>query len=122
MALVVVVEPEEEFQRWRAAQAGDAVEPADPFLARGREAFLRGGCGECHTVRGTEARGDLGPDLTHVGSRRSLAAGVLDNHVGTMAGWIAGPQAIKPGSLMPDSRAFDGTDLRALAAWLKSLE
>jgi cytochrome c oxidase subunit 2 len=73
-------------------------------------------------VRGTEARGDLGPDLTHVGSRRSLGAGVLHNHVGTMAGWIAGTQAIKPGSLMPDTRTLDGPDLRAVASWLKSLE
>jgi cytochrome c oxidase subunit 2 len=122
MAIFVVVQSEADFQRWRVHQAREAAEPADEFLARGRAAFMRGGCAECHTVRGTEARGDLGPDLTHVGSRRSLAAGVLHNHVGTMAGWIAGTQAIKPGSLMPDSRAYDGAELRALAAWLKSLE
>jgi cytochrome c oxidase subunit 2 len=122
MSLFVIVEPEADFQRWRAQQARDADIPANEFLARGRAAFMRGGCGECHTVRGTQARGDLGPDLTHVGSRRSLAAGVLHNHVGTMAGWIAGTQAIKPGSLMPDTRAYDGTELRAVAAWLKSLE
>jgi cytochrome c oxidase subunit 2 len=122
MALIVVVEPEEEFERWRARQAGDAAEPGDEFLERGRAAFMRGGCAECHTVRGTQARGDRGPDLTHVGSRHSLGAGVLHNHVGTMAGWIAGTQAIKPGSLMPDTRAYDGTELRAVAAWLKSLE
>lgn len=122
MSLIVVVEPEEDFERWRTRQSQDAPEPADDFLARGRAAFLRGGCGECHTVRGTSARGDDGPDLTHVGSRRSLGAGVLDNHVGTMAGWIAGTQAIKPGSLMPDTRAYDGPELRAVAAWLESLE
>jgi cytochrome c oxidase subunit 2 len=122
MALFVVVEPEAEFERWRSHQARDTDAPADKFLARGRAAFMRGGCGECHTVRGTEARGDLGPDLTHVGSRRSLGAGILDNHAGTMAGWIAGTQALKPGSLMPDTRAYDGQELRAIAAWLKSLE
>ncbi len=122
MALVVIVEPEEDFERWRSRQARDAPDPTDDFLARGRAAFMRGGCGECHTVRGTAARGDDGPDLTHVGSRHSLGAGVLDNHIGTMAGWIAGTQAIKPGSLMPDTRAFDGPELRAVASWLKSLE
>ena len=122
MALTVIVEPEADFARWRARQGVDAAEPADEFLAQGRAAFMRGGCAECHTVRGSEARGDLGPDLTHVGSRRSLGAGVLHNHVGTMAGWIAGTQAIKPGSLMPDTRAFDGRELRAISAWLKSLE
>jgi cytochrome c oxidase subunit 2 len=122
MALIVIVEPEADFERWRAQQARDAAASADEFLARGRAAFMRGGCGACHTVRGTEARGDLGPDLTHVGSRRSLGAGVLHNHVGTMAGWIAGTQAIKPGSLMPDTRTYDGPELRAIASWLKSLE
>lgn len=122
MAIDVVIVPPEEFERWRENQLRDAAPPADEFLARGRAAFLRGGCGECHAVRGTEARGDLGPDLTHVGSRRSLGAGVLDNHVGTLGGWIAGTQAIKPGSRMPDTRAFDGAELRALAAWLESLE
>jgi cytochrome c oxidase subunit 2 len=122
MALFVVVQPDADFSGWLAHQARDARAPADEFLARGREAFMRGGCADCHTVRGTGARGDLGPDLTHVGGRRSLGAGVLANHVGTMAGWIAGTQAVKPGSLMPDTRAFDGPELRALAAWLTSLE
>jgi cytochrome c oxidase subunit 2 len=122
MALFVVVETEAEFEDWLGRQARDAAAPADDFLARGQAAFMRGGCAECHTVRGTAARGELGPDLTHVGSRRSLAAGVLVNHAGTMAGWIAGTQALKPGSLMPDTRAYDGPELRAIAAWLKSLE
>jgi cytochrome c oxidase subunit 2 len=122
MAVHVVVQSEPDFERWLEREAADAIAPADEFLARGRAAFMRGGCAECHTVRGTAARGDAGPDLTHVGSRRSLAAGVLDNHVGTLAGWIAGTQAVKPGSLMPDTRASDGTELRAIAAWLKSLE
>jgi cytochrome c oxidase subunit 2 len=122
MGLVVVVEPEADFARWRERQRRDAEPPADEFLASGRDAFLRGGCGDCHTVRGTAARGDLGPDLTHVGSRHALGAGVLRNHVGTMAGWIAGSQAIKPGNAMPDSRAHDGRELRAVSAWLASLE
>jgi cytochrome c oxidase subunit 2 len=122
MGLVVVVEPEQEFQRWRERQRRDAEPPADDFLAAGRAAFMRGGCGDCHTVRGTDARGDLGPDLTHVGGRRMLAAGVLANHVGTMAGWVAGGQAVKPGNAMPDARVYDGQELRALSAWLTSLE
>ena len=122
MALFVIIEPVADFERWRSQQASSAEVPADVFLARGRAAFMRGGCAKCHTVRGTEARGDSGPDLTHVGSRHSLAAGVLDNHIGTMAGWIAGTQALKPGSLMPDTRVYDGPELRAIAAWLESLE
>lgn len=122
MGLVVVVEPEQEFQRWQARQHSDAQPPDGEFLAAGRAAFMRGGCGDCHAVRGTEARGDLGPDLTHVGSRHLLGAGVLGNHVGTMAGWIAGGQALKPGNAMPDARAFNGEELRAVSAWLVSLK
>jgi cytochrome c oxidase subunit 2 len=122
MGMLVIVEPEEEFARWRARQAQPAPPPADEFLALGRDAFLRAECGECHTVRGTAAAGTLGPDLTHVGSREMLGAAVLRNHIGTMGGWIAGTQAQKPGSLMPDTRSLDGRELRALATWLESLE
>lgn len=122
MALYVVVVPEPEFREWLARQAQPAAVPADPSLRLGHDAFLRGGCGECHAIRGTAARGDSGPDLTHVGSRRSLAAGRLDNHHGTMAGWIAGAQDLKPGNPMPEAREFSGPELRALAAWLGSLQ
>jgi cytochrome c oxidase subunit 2 len=122
MSFVVEVVPEAQFEPWIARQARNAEVPRNPFLARGQDAFARNGCGACHTVRGTAAQGKLGPDLTHVGSRRTLAAGVLDNHVGTMAGWIAGTQTIKPGSAMPETRVDAGADLRALASWLESLE
>lgn len=122
MALYVVAQTEAEFRAWIERQARPAATPQDPFLARGRDAFLRGECPECHTVRGTTARSTRGPDLTHVGSRRSLGAGMLHNHVGTMAGWIAGSQDLKPGNLMPSSKAYSGQELRALSAWLESLE
>jgi cytochrome c oxidase subunit 2 len=122
MAFYVVAKPEEDYRQWLAQQATPAKEPKDTFLRRGREAFLREGCGACHTVRGTEAKGVLGPDLTHIGSRQSLAAGMLDNHVGTLAGWIADSQGIKPGNLMPSMNVFSGDELRAVAAYLDSLE
>jgi cytochrome c oxidase subunit 2 len=121
MGMVVVVEPEADFERWRARQLLAAPAPRDEFLALGRDAFLRAGCAECHTVRGTPAVGMLGPDLTHVGGRLTLGAAVLNNHVGTMTGWIASTQDQKPGSLMPDTRTLNGRELRALAAWLGSL-
>ncbi|HEX6637615.1 MAG TPA: c-type cytochrome [Steroidobacteraceae bacterium] len=122
MGLVVVVEPEEDFDRWRELQAQPAPPPHDDFLALGHDAFFRARCDECHTVRGTPAVGTRGPDLTHVGSRRMLGAALLDNHVGTLGGWIAGTQALKPGAHMPDTRVLDGRELRALSAWLRSLE
>lgn len=122
MAFYVVAVPEEEYRRWLASQAAPAKEPDGAFLRQGREAFFRGGCGACHTVRGTAARGTLGPDLTHVGGRRSIAAGRLDNHAGTLAGWIADSQTIKPGNLMPSTTVYSGEELRAVAAWLESLQ
>jgi cytochrome c oxidase subunit II len=122
MLFRVVVEPEAEFARWLARQSQPVARPGDPFLRRGHDTFFAAGCASCHAVRGTAARGTGGPDLTHVGGRRTLAAMTLTNHVGTMAGWIAAPQDLKPGSSMPDTRGPSGEELRALATWLRSLE
>lgn len=122
MALYVEVRPPAEFTQWLDRQVRPAQVPRDPWLRKGHDAFLAAGCAACHTVRGISAMGDSGPDLTHVGSRRSLAAGVLPNHVGTMAGWIADAQTLKPGNPMPAARSLQGPELRALAAWLGSLE
>jgi cytochrome c oxidase subunit 2 len=122
MAFYVIVEGESTFSAWLDRQAQPAAQPNEPFLSVGREMFFRGECQRCHTVRGTQARGADGPDLTHVGSRHSLAAGVLRNHIGTMAGWIAGAQEVKPGNKMPAMNVYSGRELRALSAWLTSLE
>jgi cytochrome c oxidase subunit II len=122
MAFYVIVETPEDYRAWLAREARPASPAENDFLRLGREMFFRGECHDCHTVRGTRARGVDGPDLTHIGSRRSLAAGALRNHVGSMAGWIAGAQEVKPGNLMPSSRAYTGYELRALSAWLESLE
>ena len=122
MALYVVTEDPNEFNTWLARQSQPIIAPADSFLKLGHDAFFKGDCQSCHTIRGTPANGTVGPDLTHVGSRKSLAAGALDNHIGTMAGWIAGPQEVKPGNKMPETSVFTGTELRALSAWLGSLQ
>lgn len=118
---VLALEPAE-FEAWRRTQAQPAPEPAIPFLARGRDLFRSGGCGSCHVVRGTEANGQLGPDLTHVGSRRTVGAGQFPNNVGTLAGWIANVQQIKPGAKMPSYGSLTGEDLRAMAGYLESLK
>lgn len=101
MGLLVVAQPEEEFETWAAGQRRSAAEPRDSITARGREAFLGSGCALCHRVRGTTAGGLLGPDLTHLASRRTLASALLPNTPGHLGGWIANPQALKPGSRMP---------------------
>lgn len=118
MGLVVVAHEPRAYAAWRARQA----QPATPIPSRGAEVFAAAGCGACHTVRGTAANGLAGPDLTHVGSRRTLGAGILPNHQGTLAAWIADSQAIKPGNRMPAYRVLSGRDLRALAAHLEALK
>jgi cytochrome c oxidase subunit 2 len=76
----------------------------------------------CHTVRGTPAAGTRGPDLTHVGTRASIGAGLLPNNAGTLAGWIASSQHLKPGNLMPEFKELSAEDLKALAAYLEGLK
>ena len=79
------------------------------------------GCGGCHTIRGTAAFGRLGPDLTHVASRRTLAAGILANDARSLRAWIAAGSVLKPGNRMPSYRHLDGATLDAMAAYLASL-
>jgi cytochrome c oxidase subunit 2 len=101
MGLLVVAVPPDDYERWAARQHRPAAEPPDSLGRLDREAFLGSGCVLCHTVRGTPAGGFLGPDLTHVASRRTLAAGTLPNTEAHLAGWIADPQSLKPGARMP---------------------
>jgi cytochrome c oxidase subunit 2 len=122
MAFDVVVVQRPEFDAWLTAQAESAQVPAAPLAAQGARAFLANGCTACHTIRGTPAAGRIGPDLTHVGSRVSLAAGILPNNAGTLASWISASQQLKPGNLMPSMGVFSGADLRALVGYLESLE
>jgi len=122
MAFVVVTQSPTAFASWLQLQSQPTSAPSDATMRVGYDAFFSAKCHTCHTIRGTPANGTDGPDLTHVGGRAMLAAGILDNHIGTMAGWIAGPQDIKPGNKMPDDAALTGVELRALSAWLGSLE
>ena len=121
MALVVVAEPAEQWERWAALQRQPAREPVDSVAHGDRAAFLASGCVLCHAVRGTPARGDLGPDLTHLAGRLTLAAGTLPNTAGHRYGWIADPQAIKPGSRMP-AVPMTAPELHAIARYLGTLD
>ena len=122
MAFNVVVQEREEFDRWLAHQARPAEPPAEPTPARGQELFLANGCGACHTIRGTPAAGVIGPDLTHVGSRLSIAAGTLPNQPDDFRRWVAHTAGVKPGVLMPSFHMLPPDELQALAAYLKGLE
>ncbi|RJF95946.1 cytochrome c oxidase subunit II [Noviherbaspirillum saxi] len=121
MAFHVLAETPDSFAAWLEIQKQSAPEPAEPLLLKGRQLFLDNRCGQCHAIRGTPADGTLGPDLTHLGSRISLAAGIVPNNPGTLAAWITGAQSLKPGSRMPSFRQFSSDDLSALTAYLESL-
>ncbi|AEG91704.1 Candidate Cytochrome c oxidase polypeptide II precursor (Cytochrome aa3 subunit 2) [Ramlibacter tataouinensis TTB310] len=121
MALDVIVLPRDGFDAWLARLALPVPEPPTAYLRQGRDLFVHTGCGACHTVRGV-SEGRLGPDLTQIGSRRSIGAGTLPGGVGNMAAWIASAQHLKPGNAMPSYDQLEGPELRALAAYLESLK
>lgn len=122
MALHVVAEPAPEWERWLASRREAPARTTHVAASRGRMLFESAGCVACHAVRGvSDPPPGLGPDLTHVGRRPSLAAGVLPNTPGHMAAWIADAQAIKPGSRMPSFHQLDGASLNALVEYLGSL-
>jgi cytochrome c oxidase subunit II len=118
--MVVALEPER-YQEWLAHETAPAQTPADELAQAGQQIFLSSTCVYCHTIRGTPAAGEVGPDLTHFASRLTLAAGALDNNVGNQGGWILDPQHIKPGSLMPPT-LLTGEELQALLAYLNTLQ
>ena len=120
MAFVVVAEPNDRFESWLNEQRRSAGEPADPVAQKGREVFLTAPCPICHTVRGTPASGMTAPDLTHLASRSTIAAGTIPNNPGHLAGWIVDPQGIKPGNNMPP-QLLGGDRLQPLLAYLGSL-
>jgi cytochrome c oxidase subunit 2 len=104
MALEVTVRDAASFERWRGAQLAPAVAPASTGASRGRQLFEQHACASCHAIRGTPAGGRTGPDLTHVASRRHIAAGLLQLDRRNLAAWIADPQHFKPGNQMPAVR------------------
>ncbi len=130
MNFYVIVMEQDDFSRWYRAQALPASEPLTPESTRGAELFLSSGCSACHTVRGTQADGTLGPDLTHVGSRVSLAAGVFTGgnpgqpsvDARDFSEWIADPARFKESVHMPRFGMLPDEDLRSLSVYLQSLK
>jgi cytochrome c oxidase subunit 2 len=121
MAFPVVALPHDEWQLWLRDQAAAAEPPEDGPASRGREIFTAAGCGSCHAVRGHDAAGVAGPDLTHFASRRTIGAGMLPNTRSALTGWIAATQQIKPGARMPSFNLLTGPELHALASYLQGL-
>ncbi|MBC7810627.1 MAG: cytochrome c oxidase subunit II [Burkholderiales bacterium] len=120
MQFRVIAQPPEDFEQWLEQQRQPAPSPQDEVTLRGQQIFLGSACVYCHTVRGTNASGVIGPDLTHIASRDTIGAGAVPNTLGNLAGWIIDPQSIKPGNLMPPMY-IEGDDLQALLAYLETL-
>jgi cytochrome c oxidase subunit II len=120
MAFEIVAESDVDFERWLDAERQPAAEPQTDAEQRGRAVFLTGRCSVCHRIRGTSAFGTLGPDLTHMASRDTLAAGTLPNTRGHLAGWVVDPQTLKPGNQMPPN-VLSPDDLLSLIAYLEIL-
>ena len=121
MAFSVIAEDSDSFERWIQAQRVTAPEPSTEQSRRGRQIIQSGPCAMCHTVRGTAAGSRAGPDLTHVATRSTLAAGTLPNTRDNMLRWISDPQGVKPGNRMPPIR-LSTDDLQAVVAFLQELK
>ena len=111
-----------DFDRWLENENRDAVVPVDEAAERGKRVFARSGCGACHTVRGTESSGNVGPDLTHFGSRLSLGAGMLPNRTDSITSWLRLTGHLKPDAEMPAFDVLSDEELRDMTSYLEQLK
>jgi cytochrome c oxidase subunit 2 len=121
MGLSVFAQRPERFRAWLANEARPRVAPANAVARSGERAFMSNQCASCHTLRGTAATGRVGPDLTHVGSRATIAAETLVNNPDNLARWVRDPQSIKPGAKMPGLHLTPG-QLGAIVPYLEGLK
>lgn len=121
MAMLVVAKDADEFDAWASAQRSGSTPANEREADAGRAVFLSKPCSACHTIRGVNTSAGTGPDLTHVGSRQTIAAGLVDNTRGSLAAWIADPQTMKPGSNMP-MVPLSSEELRQISAYMASLK
>lgn len=121
MGMLVIAQTQKDFDAWLTAQRDTATAPSDSLAQRGKAVFEGTTCAMCHTISGTTAGATTGPDLTHVGSRQTIAAGTLRNTDANLYSWITDPQRIKPGVLMPATK-LSPRDMQALVAYLRQLK
>ncbi|MER9106426.1 cytochrome c oxidase subunit II [Mesorhizobium sp. M0510] len=121
MGTFIIAEPRPKFDAWLNDQLQPAGAPASGEAKAGADLFLKRPCVMCHRIGGTPAGGTVAPDLTHIASRKTLAAGTLTMSRGNLAAWIADPQGIKPGSHMPVAD-LNGDELNAIVAYLEGLK
>ncbi|HEY4218211.1 MAG TPA: cytochrome c oxidase subunit II [Gemmatimonadaceae bacterium] len=121
MSLSIVAESADAYKQWLAIAKSPTVLPQSDSARAGLNVFMTHSCSSCHSIRGTAAAGIVGPDLTHFGSRTTLAGGSLPNTVGYLAGWISNPDLLKPGTKMP-AIPMDGASLQAVVRYLEALK
>jgi cytochrome c oxidase subunit 2 len=121
MALDVTVESKPDFAAWMARQAAPAPVPATPLARAGYDYVINRECSSCHAIAGTPASGQVGPDLTHLASRKSIGAGTLPMSRGHLYAWVADPQGPKPGNNMPYV-GLEAAELHAVVAYLETLK
>jgi cytochrome c oxidase subunit 2 len=121
MQFLVIVQSPEDFGRWQARRENPAAEPTSEAAARGRMVFEKEACAGCHTIDGTSAQGTLGPNLTDLGTRSTIASATLDNTTHNLTEWIENPRKWKPGVIMPPA-VISHDDVRAIVAYLESLK
>jgi cytochrome c oxidase subunit 2 len=121
MSMYVDAQPQAQFAAWMRRMAAPRTAPASARARQGEQLFDRNACASCHQIRGTPAAGRIGPDLTHVGSRSTLAALTIPNTPPRLLEWIRDPQHVKPGNRMPALGLTDA-QYRAIAAYLEGLK
>lgn len=121
MSLYVVALKPDDFESWIQHRKLSAQKNISQPISKGFELFHQVGCAECHAIQNTNAKGKIGPDLTHLGTRLTLGAGAISNNKGSLMGWISNPQVLKPGNKMP--RTYMTTEqLQILTEYLMSLK
>ena len=121
MRIMVEAHPQEEFDAWEKQQAESAPEPTTESAIRGKQLFMDLICANCHAIKGTEAQGRAAPDLTHLATRGWLGSGTIENTPENLRLWLKNPQAIKPGSHMPDLKLTD-SQVNDISNYLETLK
>jgi cytochrome c oxidase subunit II len=121
MGFEVIAEPAEQYSQWLQSQMATAIQPSNDPQRHGQQVFMTSPCVMCHAIRGTQAFAQVGPDLTHLAARRTLASATLPNSRTSLGGWVSNAQGIKPGNHMPRI-TLPPQDLEDLIAYLESLK
>ncbi len=121
MRFTVVVQSQDDFNKWVAAQKQDAAAPVSDLAKQGEQEFVKGVCVACHTIGGTAAKGTVGPNLTHFAARKTFGGGIIENNTENLKAWLKNPQALKPGNIMVIPKLTD-TQVNALVEYLNGLK